>query len=135
MSRSSKVCNLPFHIQIYNVINLLSVLCWVIITQCIQFRNRCFDNNIYRMRSITLIFIWLYFFDSFFTYCLKRIFKPILNGKYEIEKQNVIEEPVVKRGRGRPRVTKQPKEPQKKRKAKNWKTTYDSPKEKAKAKS
>ena len=36
-----------------------------------------------------------------------------------IEKQNVIEEPVVKKGRGRPRVTKQPKEPPKKRKAKN----------------
>ena len=32
---------------------------------------------------------------------------------YAIEKQNVIEEPVVKRGRGRPRVTKQPRAPKK----------------------
>ena len=30
-----------------------------------------------------------------------------------IEEQNIIEEPVVKRGRGRPRVIKQPKEPKK----------------------
>ena len=30
-----------------------------------------------------------------------------------IEEQNIIEEPVVKRGRGRPRVIKKPKEPEK----------------------
>ena len=32
---------------------------------------------------------------------------------YILEEQNIIEEPVVKRGRGRPRVIKQPKEPKK----------------------
>ena len=69
-------------------------------------------------------------FFRFFFYILfeNNIFKPILNVNYVMKKQNVIEEPVVKRGRGRPRVTKQPKEPQKKRKAKNWNTTYDSQK-------
>ena len=30
-----------------------------------------------------------------------------------LEEQNIIEEPVVKRGRGRPRVSKKPKEPAK----------------------
>ena len=44
---------------------------------------------------------------------LKRIFKPLLNEHYVIEKHNVIEEPVVKRGSGRPRVTQQPRAPKK----------------------
>ena len=54
---------------------------------------------------------------------------------YIIEKQEVIEEPVAKKADEDQESLSNQKSPQKKRKAKNWKTTYDSPKEKAKAKS
>ena len=132
ISRTSNVRNLPILIQVFNIINLLSVLFWAILARCIQFRNICFASHIYNRRyHINLYMAMNYLLRLNFP----KLFKPILNWKHIKEEQNIMKAPVVKRGRGRPRVIKQPRRAKENKQTRNWKTTGDSRKEMAKANS